>query len=170
MSEKLVVLYGNDQGANNVLDLVEKSAKEQGFQTLRIPGFKAVISDEHIAVALRADAVVLGVSGDVPEAKFAHYLLAKEPDMDGRMVFLKTSRHQTATKIRFSEASAESRISALYFRRPKTAASCLFTAGCMLSDTPTTGCRRLKTSLSGLRRENLALSANVGADIQEAVL
>ena len=88
MSEKLVVLYGNDQGANNVLDLVEKSAKEQGFQTLRIPGFKAVISDEHIAVALRADAVVLGVSGDVPEAKFAHYLLAKEPDMDGRMVFI----------------------------------------------------------------------------------
>ena len=78
----LVVLYGNDQGANNVLDLVEKAAKVQGFNTLRIPGLNAPISEELEARASHASAVVLGVSGlgvsgKIPEAEFANDLLLK---------------------------------------------------------------------------------------------
>ncbi|OGI82280.1 MAG: hypothetical protein A2931_02920 [Candidatus Niyogibacteria bacterium RIFCSPLOWO2_01_FULL_45_48] len=84
----LVVLWGRDQGANNVLDLVEKSVKEQGIWTLRIPGLNSAISEEHRSVALHASAVVLGVSGNVPEAKFAYGLLAQNPKLAGKIVFI----------------------------------------------------------------------------------
>ena len=45
-----VVLYGNDQGANRVLDSVENEAQAQGLNTLRIPGLNAPISIEHHSV------------------------------------------------------------------------------------------------------------------------
>ena len=86
MSDKLVVLWGRDQGANNVLDLVEKSAKEQGLRVFRIPGLNSEISEEHRSVALHASAVVLGVSGNMPEAKFAYWLLANNPKLAGKII------------------------------------------------------------------------------------
>ena len=86
-----VILYGNDQGANNVLDSVEKAARAEGLNTLRIPGLNVPISEELKARASRASALVLGVSGlrasgKIPEAEFASDLLLRNPDLAGKIV------------------------------------------------------------------------------------
>ena len=88
-----VILYGNDQGANNVLKLVQEAAQAEGLNTLRIPGLNAQIPEELKVRASRASAVVLGVSGldvsgKMPEAEFANDLLLKNPGLAGRIVFI----------------------------------------------------------------------------------
>src|SRR3989344_3097532 len=94
MPEKAeVALFGNDQGANNVLDSVEKAAQAEGLKTFRIPGLNVPISEELKARASRASAVVLGVSGlrasgKIPEGEFANDLLLKNPGLAGRIVFI----------------------------------------------------------------------------------
>ena len=88
-----VILYGNDQGANNVLKLVQEAAQAEGLNTLRIPGLNAQIPEELKVRASRASAVVLGVSGlrvsgKMPEAEFASDLLLRNPNLAGKIVFI----------------------------------------------------------------------------------
>lgn len=67
---------------------MEIAAQAQGLNTLRIPGLNVQISEANRAAAARASAVVLGVSGNMPEAKFALDLLIKNPELRGKIVFV----------------------------------------------------------------------------------
>lgn len=90
MSRELIVLYGNDQGSNNVLDSVEKAANEQGLDVLRIPGLNVPVTNEHRARAAEASVIVLGISNSsgMPEVGFVKELLAENPALKGKIVFV----------------------------------------------------------------------------------
>lgn len=81
-----VTLYGNDQGANNVLDSVERSVGD--FFVQRIPGLNVPVTQEAVRRARHSAAVVLGFSGGRPEALFARDLLDQDPSVAGSIVFV----------------------------------------------------------------------------------
>lgn len=90
MAEKRVVLYGNDQGANNVLDAVEKAAREDGLTVLRIPGLNVPVSDGMREQLFRSDAAVFGISSADKagiEARLALEALERNPELRDKILF-----------------------------------------------------------------------------------
>src|SRR3989338_3653059 len=83
-----VTLYGNDQGANNVLDAIAKAAEEHADVTIvRIPGLNIAVPDrlrEHLHTS---SAAIFGISSGIPEARLAAEALTKNPDLSGNIFF-----------------------------------------------------------------------------------
>ncbi len=83
-------MYGNDQGANNVLNRVQTTLDAMpDVNTHRVPGLNAAVSDEDILRAARSDITVLGLSGmDLPvprpEADVAGRILAARAALRAR--------------------------------------------------------------------------------------
>ncbi|NOS67739.1 MAG: hypothetical protein HOO67_05250 [Candidatus Peribacteraceae bacterium] len=89
LTKKLTVtLYGNDQGANNVLDAVAKAAEiHPDVNIVRIPGLNVGIPDgmrEHLHTS---SAAVFGISTGMPEAQLAAEALEKNPGLSGNIFF-----------------------------------------------------------------------------------
>ncbi len=92
-----VTFYGNDQGANNVLDCVQTVAAET-FAVQRIPGLNVPIAREAVEQARKSAAVVLGLSTGRPEAAFARELLAQNSSLSGRLIFVEDFPGTAATE------------------------------------------------------------------------
>lgn len=86
MHSPKITLYGNDQGANNVLDSVQQVAQERGFSVYRIPGLNQQVTEQAIEDARGSAAVVLGLSTNRPEADVAKRLLVRYPELAGKFV------------------------------------------------------------------------------------
>lgn len=89
--KKRVALYGNDQGANNVLDAVAKAAEgETDLTVVRIPGLNVPVSEELREWLFRSNAAVFGISSADKagiEARLAAEALAKNPALRGKILF-----------------------------------------------------------------------------------
>lgn len=84
-------LYGNNQGANNVIDSVEQTARETGVGVTRLPGLNVPIVDEIRDQFYKSDAIILGIStGDTSgiEARLALEAAQHNPSLTGKIVFI----------------------------------------------------------------------------------
>lgn len=88
MGTNIVTLWGRDQGAINVLDAVEKAARERGgfYALRRYPGHSGD-NPSGLAEALTESRVaVLGISSGMPEALIAKMAIQRNPEL--RVVFV----------------------------------------------------------------------------------
>jgi len=99
-----VTLYGNDQGANNVLDSVAQSVG--GFSVQRIPGLNVPVTQEAVRRARHSAAVILGFSGGRPEALFARDLLDQDPSIAGSIVFVEDFPRTAGTELQLMKEVA----------------------------------------------------------------
>src|SRR5262245_8428706 len=89
-----IALYGYDQGANNVLDIVQKSLEAKGADVIRLGGLNMDINDEIRERSREAAAVVLGISSSragtngTPEVNLAVDILKNSPHLSGRILFI----------------------------------------------------------------------------------
>lgn len=84
-----VVLYGNDTGANNVLDLVESAAQQcPAIVIHRVSGSADSVREDVLRQIKSCDAVVFGVSSYMPEAQIASEALKSNPSLSGKILFI----------------------------------------------------------------------------------
>jgi hypothetical protein len=81
-------LYGNDQGAIDVLgSIADAAALDLDVHILRIPGLDLEISPVLRERLYRCDAAVFGISTQMPEATLAMEALTHNPMLSGNMFF-----------------------------------------------------------------------------------
>lgn len=87
-----VTLFGNDQGACNVLDAVAQAAAGHGdVDLVRVPGLNEVVSEESLLSLAQSDVVVFGISsGDKSgvEARLGVEVLRRTPALSGKIIFV----------------------------------------------------------------------------------
>lgn len=91
MRRAKLVLFGNDQGANNVLNAVQNAASAHtDLNIVRIPGLTPV-SEELKKTMRESDMLVLGISSGATsgtEARHALEALAQNPKLSGKILFV----------------------------------------------------------------------------------